>query len=89
MAAFKLKRRTIRALLTAAVAAVMIVGITTATNWRLALVAALAAGAITLTRLRYAALVAVGVLAVTLALAQTGHSAGSDHRDAPPRASHH
>jgi len=51
------------------------------TNWRLALIAGLAAGAITLTRLRYSAIVAVAFLAITLLVAQTGHSAGSDHRD--------
>jgi uncharacterized membrane protein YuzA (DUF378 family) len=51
------------------------------TNWRLALIAALAGGAIALTRLRYAGIAAVGFLAITLLVAQTGHSAGSDHRD--------
>jgi putative copper export protein len=51
------------------------------TNWRLALVAAMAAGAIMLTRLRYAQAVAVALLAITVVLAQTGHSAVSDHRD--------
>lgn len=51
------------------------------TNWRLALIAALAGGAIALTRLRYAGMAAVGFLAITLLVAQTGHSAGSDHRD--------
>jgi hypothetical protein len=51
------------------------------TNWRLALIAGLAAGAIALTRLRYSAIVAVAFLGITLLVAQTGHSAGSDHRD--------
>jgi putative copper export protein len=81
-------RRRIRALATAAVAAVLVVGLAAGTNWRLAVVAALAAGAIALTRLRYSALVAVGLLVITLALAQTGHSAGSDDRDMPAQASH-
>ena len=85
MAPFKLKRGTVRTLALAAVGAAIIAAIWAGTNWRLAAVAALTAGAITLTRLRYAAMVAVGLLAITLALAQTGHTAGSDHR---ARASH-
>ncbi|MEA2148524.1 MAG: hypothetical protein QOD69_354 [Solirubrobacteraceae bacterium] len=54
------------------------------TNWRLALVAGFAAGAIALTRLRYSPLVAVTLLAITAVLAQTGHTAGSDHRHVVP-----
>ena len=88
MAQYKLKRGTIRTLALAGAAAAIIVAIAAATNWRLAAVAALTAGAITLTRLRYAAMVAVGLLAITLALAQTGHSAGSDRRDVPARTTH-
>ena len=59
----------------------MVAVIAVGTNWRLALIAALAGGAIALTRLRYAGMAAVGFLAITLLVAQTGHSAGSDHRD--------
>jgi hypothetical protein len=81
-------RRRIRALATAAVAAVLVVGLAAGTNWRLAVVAALAAGAIALTRLRYSALVAIGLLVITLALAQTGHTAGPDDRHVPAKASH-
>lgn len=81
-------RRTIRALAATAVGAAMIVGIAAAANWRLALIAALTAGAIALTRLRYAAVVALVVLAITLALAQTGHSGGSDDRVVPARTPH-
>ena len=88
MAPLKLKRRTMRTVVLAAAGIALIVAIAGVSNWRLAAVAALAAGAITLTRLRYAAMVAVGLLAITLALAQTGHSAGSDHRDVPAQASH-
>jgi putative copper export protein len=88
VAPYKLKRRTIRTLALAAAGTAIIVAIAAGTNWRLAAVAALTAGAITLTRLRYAAMVAVALLAIVLALAQTGHSAGSDHRDVPARASH-
>jgi hypothetical protein len=88
VAPYKLKRRTVRTVGLAAVSVAIIVAIAAGTNWRLAAVAALTAGAITLTRLRYAAMVAVGLLAITLALAQTGHSAGSDHRDVPPQAPH-
>jgi hypothetical protein len=88
VAPLKFKRRTVRTLALAAVGTAMIFAIAAGTNWRLAAVAALTAGAITLTRLRYAAIVAVGLLAITLALAQTGHSAGSDHRDLPARTSH-
>lgn len=77
-----------RALVAAAVAIAMIAGIAVAANWRLALVAALAAGAIALTRLRYAAVTALALLAITLALAQTGLSGGSDHRDVPARTPH-
>jgi hypothetical protein len=88
MVPLKLKRSTVRSAVLAAVGVAIIVAIWAGTNWRLAAVAALTAGAITLTRLRYAAMVAVALLAITLALAQTGHSAGSDHRDVPARASH-
>jgi hypothetical protein len=79
-------RRRIRALATAAVAAALVAGLAMGTNVRLAVLAALAAGAIALTRLRYSALVAVGLLVITLALAQTGHTAGSDDRDVPAQA---
>jgi putative copper export protein len=88
MALRPMTRRRIRALTAAAVALALVAGLAVGTSWRLAVVAALAAGAIALTRLRYSALVAVGLLVVTLALAQTGHSAGSDGRDVPARASH-
>jgi hypothetical protein len=78
---------TIRTLCAAAVAAAIIFALA-ATNWRLAFLAALAAGAVALTRLRYAPVVAVAVLAITLALAATGHSAGSDDRNVPPARPH-
>ena len=80
-----LRRRTLqswsRSLAAAAAGVAMVVGLWLGTNWRLALVAALTAGTIALTRLRYAAIAAVAFLAITLIVAQTGHSAGSDHRD--------
>lgn len=78
-------RRRIRAAGTVGVAAVLVVALAAAANWRLAIVAALAAGAIALTRLRYAAYVAVGLLVITLTLAQTGRTAGSDDRNVPAR----
>jgi hypothetical protein len=71
----------IRPLAETAAGIAMVLGLWLGTNWRLALVAALAAGTIALTRLRYAAIGAVAFLAITLIVAQTGHSAGSDHRD--------
>jgi hypothetical protein len=88
MAPLRLKRSTVRTLALAVVGVAIIAAIWAGTNWRLAAVAALTSGAITLTRLRYAAMVAVALLAITLALAQTGHSAGSDKRDVPARTSH-
>jgi hypothetical protein len=83
-----LKRTTVRMLTSAALGVVMVAALAVGTNWRLALVAALASGAIALTRLRYSELVAVALLAIVLGLAQTGHTAGSDDRDVPARASH-
>ena len=71
----------IRPLAATAAGVAMVLGLWLGTNWRLALIAALTAGAIALTRLRYAAIAAVAFLAITLIVAQTGHSAGSDHRD--------
>ena len=86
-----LRRRTLqswsRSLAAAAAGVAMVVGLWLGTNWRLALIAALAAGAIALTRLRYSALVAVAFLVITLIVAQTGHTAGSDHRDVVSRGS--
>jgi putative copper export protein len=81
-------RRRIRAVATTAVAALLVVALGLGANWRLAVVAALAAGAIALTRLRYSALVAMGLLVITLALAQTGHTAGTDDRNVPAQKSH-
>lgn len=79
------RRRTLqswaRPLAAAAAGVAMVAGLWLGTSWRLALIAALAAGAIALTRLRYSAIVAVAFLAITLIVAQTGHTAGSDHRD--------
>ena len=79
------RRRTLqdwtRPLAAAAAGVAMVAGLWLGTNWRLALIAALAAGAIALTRLRYSAIAAVAFLAITLIVAQTGHTAGSDHRD--------
>jgi hypothetical protein len=68
----------------AAAAVAMIAVLWFGTNWRLALVAAFTAAAIALTRLRYSPLVAVTLLAIVAVLAQTGHSAGSDHRHHVP-----
>lgn len=82
------KRITIRTLAAIAVAAAIVAGLAASTNWRLALIAALAAGAIALTRLRYAGVVALALLAITFALAQTGHSGGSDDRDVPVQTPH-
>jgi hypothetical protein len=87
MVAPRWTRVLIRAVAAGAVAAAMIAGLAVGTNWRLALVAGLTAGAIALTRLRYSAIVAVAMLAITLALAQTGHTAGSDDRSPPARSS--
>jgi hypothetical protein len=70
-----------RSLAAAAAGVAMVAGLWLGTNWRLALIAGLAAGTIALTRLRYSAIAAVAFLAITLIVAQTGHSAGSDHRD--------
>jgi hypothetical protein len=77
-------RRRTRQAAAAVAAAGMIVVLAVGTNWRLALVAAFAAGAIGLTRLRYSPLVAVTLLAITVVLAETGHTAGSDHRHPAP-----
>ncbi|MEA2130859.1 MAG: hypothetical protein QOJ85_3750 [Solirubrobacteraceae bacterium] len=76
--------RRARTWLGCAAAAALIAALGFGTNWRLAFVAAMAAGAIALTRLRYAPAVAVALLAITAAFAQTGHSAGSDHRHVTP-----
>jgi hypothetical protein len=80
-------REKVRVLVLSVVAAAMLAGLAVGTNWRLAVVAGLTAGAIALTRLRYASVVAVAVLAIMVVLAQTGHSAGGDHRDRPARSS--
>jgi hypothetical protein len=71
----------------AGVGVLLVPVLASAANWRLALVAALTAAAIALTRLRYSPLTAVGLLAIVVVLAATGHTAGSDARDAPARSS--